>query len=113
MGVYLSGTCKWFSIALGPDGKLYCSPHIATDILIIDPAAGTAQRTNMGVDLSGLNKWFDIALGPDGKFYCAPYDATDILVISDAFLSGLYFKDSLGYLSIPSGGILRRLNVGD
>src|SRR5690606_28491467 len=40
-------------------------------------------------------------------------NATNILVISDAFLSGLYFKDSLGYLSIPGGVILRRLDLGD
>src|SRR5690606_29493936 len=112
MGASLSDNSKWMSIALGPDGKLYCAPYTATDILIIDPANGTAQRTNMGVDLSGTSKWSGIALGPDGKLYCAPHNATDILVISDAFLSGLYFKDSLGYLSIPGGGILRRLNLG-
>src|SRR5690606_27857130 len=113
MGVDLSGNNKWAGIAPGPDGKLYCAPHEAPDILVIDPVAGTAQRTNMGVNLSGTYKWSGIALGPDGKLYCAPYDVTDILVISDVFLSGLYFKDSLGYLSIPGGGILRRLNVGD
>src|SRR5690606_34471193 len=67
----------------------------------------------MGVVLSGTFKWWGIAAGPDGRLYCAPYNAADILVISPVFLLGLYFKDELGYLSIPGGGILRRLNVGD
>src|SRR5690606_23020048 len=62
-------------------GKLYCAPLNATDILVIDPVAGTATRTNMGVDLSDSGKWQGIAAGPDGKLYCAPYHATDILVI--------------------------------
>src|SRR5690606_7205113 len=73
---------------------------------------GTAQRTNMGISLSGGSKWSGIAAGPDGKLYCAPYDATDILVISPDFLLGLYFKDEYGYLSLPGGGILRRMDVG-
>jgi len=81
--------------------------------LVIDPATGTATRTNFGLSLSGSSKWWGIALGPDGKLYCAPYNATDILVISPVFLLGLYFKDEMGYLSIPGGGILRRLAVGD
>src|SRR5690606_32774188 len=103
---------KWYGIAPGPDGKLYCAPYNATDILVIAPVAGTATRTDMGVGLSGTSKWIGIAAGPDGKLYCAPNSATDILVVSDVFMFGLYFKDSLGYLSIPGGGILRRLNVG-
>ena len=36
MGVDLSGTLKWHGIATGPDGKLYCTPFNATDILVID-----------------------------------------------------------------------------
>jgi len=84
MGVDLSGSGKWTGITAGPDGKLYCAPHHATDILVIDAATGTARRTNMGVDLSGNAKWIGIAAGPDGKLYCAPHAATDILVIDAA-----------------------------
>ena len=36
MGVDLSGNSKWSGIAAGPDGKLYCAPYHATDILAID-----------------------------------------------------------------------------
>src|SRR5690606_40013431 len=84
MGIDLSGSLKWHGIAEGPDGKLYCAPYNATDILVIDPASGTAQRTNMGVGLLGDNKWSSIAAGPDGRLYCAPYSATDILIIDPA-----------------------------
>src|SRR5690606_41140405 len=50
-------------ITAGPDGKLYCAPFEATNILVIDPIAGTAQRTNMGANLSGSQKWIGIATG--------------------------------------------------
>jgi len=63
-----------------------------------------AQRTNMGANLSGTAKWSGIAAGPDGKLYCAPYDATDILVIDPVLPAGLYFKDTMGYLSTANGG---------
>src|SRR5690606_40791894 len=56
LGVNLSGDYKWSDIAPGPDGKLYCAPHRAPDILVINPATGTAQRTNMGVNLSDSSK---------------------------------------------------------
>src|SRR5690606_16151702 len=82
-------------------------------IRCLGPADETRRRTSMGGSLAGTYKWCGTAAGPDGKLYCAPYSATDILVISDAFLSGLYFKDSLGYLPIPGGGFLRRLNASD
>jgi hypothetical protein len=109
MGADLSGSGKWQGITAGPDGKLYCAPSSATDILVVDPVAGTAQRTNMGADLSGSSKWQGIAAGPDGKLYCAPYSATDILVIDPVLPAGLYFKDTMGYLSTANGGILRRM----
>src|SRR5690606_16038085 len=78
------GSGKWYDITAGPDGKLYCAPLNATDILIIDPASGTAQRANMGVNLSDSAKWSGIVAGPDGKLYCAPMYATDILIIDPA-----------------------------
>jgi hypothetical protein len=44
MGADLSGTNKWASGCIGVNGKIYCVPENATDILIIDPVAGTAKR---------------------------------------------------------------------
>src|SRR5690606_16529834 len=100
---------KWSGITAAPDGKLYCAPHNAADILVIDPVAGTATRTNLGADLSGGLKWSDITAGPDGKLYCTPSYATDILVIDQVLPAGVYFKDTMGYFSTANGGILRRM----
>jgi hypothetical protein len=82
----LSGSRKWEGGVLGPDGKIYGIPRDATDILIIDPAAGAATRSAMGANLSGSGKWYDGALGPDGRIYGFPFAATslDILIIDPA-----------------------------
>ena len=77
---------------LGPDGKIYGIPVNATDILVIDPVAGTATRTAMGATLTGSAKWYGGVLGPDGKIYGITNNATDILVTSH-------------YLSAPVGDI--------
>ena len=82
MGADLSGTSRWTGGVLGPDGKIYGIPYSSTDILIIDPVAGTATRSAMGADLSGSTKWFGGVLGPDGKIYGIPFDSTDILAIA-------------------------------
>ena len=79
MGATLTGTNKWVGGVLGPDGKIYGIPNDATDILVIDPVAGTATRTAMGAPLTGTNKWHGGVLGPDGKIYGIPRNATDIL----------------------------------
>ncbi|WP_336931376.1 hypothetical protein, partial [Acinetobacter tandoii] len=66
---------------LGGNGKIYCVPYGSTDILIIDPTAGTATRSSMGATLSGTGKWIGGVCAPNGKIYCIPYNATDILII--------------------------------
>jgi len=80
-GADLSGDMKWQGGVLGPDGKIYGIPYNATDILIIDPVAGTATRSDMGASLQGSAKWSDGVLGPDEKIYGVPFNATDILII--------------------------------
>jgi hypothetical protein len=81
MGATLTGSTKWYGGVLGPDGKIYGIPYNATDILIIDPIAGTATRSPMGATLTGSTKWIGGVLGPDGKIYSIPHNATDILNI--------------------------------
>ena len=82
MGADLSGSTKWFGGVLGPDGKIYGIPFNSTDILIIDPIAGTATRSAMGASLSGTEKWVGGVLGPDGKIYGIPFDLPAILAIA-------------------------------
>lgn len=84
MGATLTDTIKWVGGVLGPDGKIYGIPTNATDILIIDPVAGTATRSAMGATLTDTAKWRGGVLGPDGKIYGIPYNATDILKINTA-----------------------------
>jgi hypothetical protein len=57
-------------------------PHDSTDILIIDPVAGTATRSNMGADLTGVWKWHGGILGPNGKIYGMPYYSSNVLIIT-------------------------------
>ena len=61
MGASLTGSAKWYGGVLGDDGKIYGIPYDATDILIIDPSAGTATRSTMVPPSPGLRS------GPEGK----------------------------------------------
>ena len=94
MGATLSDSSKWVGGVLGPDGKIYGIPFYATDILIIDPIAGTASRSAMGATLSGSNKWAGGVLGPDGKIYGIPLSATDILIIDP--IAGTASRSAMG-----------------
>jgi len=78
-----SDTSKYLDIALAPNGKLYCAPRDATNVLIIDPATNTADTTTI-TGITGTSKYRGIALAPNGKLYCAPYDVTNVLIIDPA-----------------------------
>jgi len=83
-GPNMMGTYKWAHSVLGNDGKIYGIPDRAQDILIVDPATGTAIRDTMGVNIQETttnNRWLGGVLGNDGKIYGIPYDATSILII--------------------------------
>ena len=49
------GEGKYSGIAAGPDGKLYCSPQNATNVLVIDPLTGSISFIEGSVQ-SGLVK---------------------------------------------------------
>jgi hypothetical protein len=97
MGADLTGAYKWRGGVIGPDGKIYCVPSSANDILIIDPVAGTAVRSDMGRSLSGTDKYNGGVLAPNGKIYCVPKEDREVLVIDP--LGGVaYFVDTSVYL---------------
>lgn len=109
MGTDLTGgTTKWNGGVLANDGTIYGIPRDANQILIIDPATGTATRSNMGATLSGSDKWFDGVLAPNGKIYAIPYDATDILIIDP--VTGTATRSNMGATLTEidkwSGGVL-------
>ena len=108
MGASLSGSYKWGGGVLAPNGKIYCVPYNASDILIIDPVANTATRSNMGVSLTGSDKWLGGVLAPNGKIYCVPSHSSDILIIdpetntATRSTMGASLSDSYNY----AGGVL-------
>lgn len=56
LGTGISGNTKWFGAVLAPNGKIYCVPFNAQDILIIDKAENVPPLP-VGVVLSPhLNK---------------------------------------------------------
>ncbi len=84
----------WASECLGPDGKIYCAPYNATDVLIIDTLSGTAHRTDFGLNLSDSFKWAGAVLtnnhryaegilASDGKIYAIPYTNTPAILVID------------------------------
>ena len=89
-------------IAKGDDGKLYCAPRNASDVLVFDPAAGTTSTLSPLPDgVSDNAKFISIAKGDDGKLYCAPYMESDVLVIDPA--AGLVFGAAYVLSTIDSG----------
>jgi hypothetical protein len=101
MGVSLGDAgAKWAGGVLAPNGKIYAIPRTAPDILVIDPVAGTAQRTAMGANLTGTDKWTGGVLAPNGKIYAIPENANDILVIDPA--AGAATRTTMD-LTMPAG----------
>jgi hypothetical protein len=94
MGATLSGASKWEGGVLGSNNKIYGIPYSSTDILIIDPIAGTASRSAMGASLTGAGKWAGGVLGSDNKIYGIPFGATDILIIDP--VAGTASRSSMG-----------------
>ena len=74
----LSGTDKYVSGVLAPNGKIYGIPRSSTEVLEIDPVA---QTTSLFGSLSGANKWYGGVLAPNGKIYGIPANSTEVLEI--------------------------------
>jgi hypothetical protein len=78
----LTGSGKWSRGVLGPNGKIYCVPYNATNILVINPANNSASTSEINITLASTTaKWQGGVLAPNGKIYCVPYEAANILVI--------------------------------
>lgn len=73
---------------VGGNGKIYCIPYDASQVMVIDPSKSFDQlsfiETNVD-DISGYpgtsGKWRNGVLLPDGRIMAAPYNATTILLI--------------------------------
>jgi hypothetical protein len=98
---------KWTDGVLGNDGKIYCIPSMATDILIIDtnPSVATATRSTLGATFAppgsggGDMQWIDGVKANDGRIFCVPYSASSVLIIDPATNSA-----SLNNFELTFGG---------
>jgi hypothetical protein len=72
---------KWVGGVVAPNGKIYCIPHNATNVLIIDPITDTDISSNFGLTL-GNEGWWGGCLGSDGKIYGIPNNSNEVLVIN-------------------------------
>ena len=73
----------WLGGVLAPNGKIYCIPWEASNVLIIDPEWNTADTDTIS-DLGEGNKWHGGVLARNGKIYGIPYDSDSVLVIDPA-----------------------------
>jgi len=80
-----SATQKFAGGVLGPNGNIYCIPHDANYVAIINPYTKTVDTTsiiNVQGGRSNSSKWYGGVLAPNGKIYCVPYEASNILIIN-------------------------------
>ena len=80
---------SFFGSVLGPNGKIYSSPHTATLLEELDPAGPTVTQYG---SLTGSSKWAGIVLAPNGFLYGIPYASASILKIGNvgSVSSGMY-----------------------
>jgi hypothetical protein len=67
----------WAGGVLAPNGKIYCCPEQANNVLIIDPDTNSVSSISGVIDRS----WYGCVLYSNGKIYCVPYGATNVLII--------------------------------
>jgi streptogramin lyase len=73
IGSVYSQSGKYVGITSASNGKLYCAPFNATQVLEIDPVTGTT--TLIGSVYAGTYKYVGITSASNGKLYCAPFNA--------------------------------------
>ena len=101
---------SYFGGVLARNGKIYCAPYNATNVMEIDPIRRTL--TTFGTVAAGAAKYLGGALGPNGKIYCAPLLATTILEIDpdrrivSTFGSTSGFGYQAGAITLRNGTIL-------
>lgn len=91
------GNGKWFGAAIGyreeitedaqilklQDGPIYCAPHNADAVLVIDPDTASISKMPLppGAGATNSSRWSGASCGADGNFYFAPWNANSILMV--------------------------------
>lgn len=82
-GTFGNDVDKWIGAVRAQNGKIYCIPYNASNVLVIDPT--NDSTTTIGTVASGGQKWRGGCLSPiNGKIYGMPYDSDTVLVIDPA-----------------------------
>jgi len=90
----LQGKFHYVTVREADDGKLYCAPFSAPEVLVIDPATGAAGKLgNLG---PGPHKYTAMAKHSSGKLYSPPFSAERALVIDVAAGTATEIGGSLG-----------------
>jgi hypothetical protein len=76
-------TGTWQGSVAGPDGKIYMPPWgtETTDMLVLNPAAGTAARIAVPGAGGTNGKWQSGCVAPDGKVVFVPRSDVKLLVV--------------------------------
>lgn len=75
-----SGNLKWRGIAKS-GSKLYATPYISSNILVIDPSDDTTSEIVNPVTGSGNQKYVDSFTASNGKIYANPHSAFNYLEV--------------------------------
>ncbi|KAH8093368.1 hypothetical protein JL720_4498 [Aureococcus anophagefferens] len=81
-----SGAGKWSGCAAAC-GKVFCAPHNAGVVLVIDAHDGDAV-SSIDCGYAGNQKWSGICASR-GKLYCAPFNAASVLCVDPAPVDAL------------------------
>lgn len=102
----LPGNNDWFGSVLADNGKIYCIPWDADNVLIIDPATDTVDTTSItGLGIGG-EKWIGGVLAPNGKIYGIPAYSSSVLIIDPMTDTTVTFGSLAGAGDKWMGGVL-------
>ncbi len=103
-----TGSYMYHGGVLAPNGKIYCAPSGATNVLIIDPEAGTADWTTITGVSSGYAPG---TLAHNGKIYFPPTSSTKVLIVDtsddtaeETSITGLTGTDKYGNSVLAQDG---------
>lgn len=75
------GTGKWGCAALSSKKRIYCIPHTAMQMLVIDNLEAETPTSRLIGSYPGSNKWTSAVIDSKGDIYCIPFISKNILKI--------------------------------
>jgi hypothetical protein len=97
---------KFAGGVLAPNGKIYCIPHDANYVAIINPYTKTVDRTtiiNVDGGITQGGKWYGGVLAPNGNIYCVPFSSSNIMKIN-IFTNTVSYITGITFANYPTIG---------